>query len=207
MKTKLESKRCYIFERFIISVLSIFLINVVLHFLYEKTGFKLFSIVSAVNESVWEHMKIAFYAALIYAIYEWVFKFCPCDNKLTKNIKNNFCVAKYISITMIPFLIMMMYYTYVGCIGKNIFIVDILINIIAICISQFTYLKILNSEDDYINLCTYGLRVIIVLIVTFTVFTYYPPHISLFLDKTTNTYGIDEINDMKDNNIYDGENE
>ena len=43
-----------------------------LHFLFDLTGENLVAgMFSAVNESIWEHMKLIFYPMVLFAIIEW----------------------------------------------------------------------------------------------------------------------------------------
>jgi hypothetical protein len=52
-------------------ILFIFLAGAALHFVFKLSGdLRPIAIIAAVNESVWEHLKIGFWPALIWAIIE-----------------------------------------------------------------------------------------------------------------------------------------
>lgn len=45
-----------------------------LHFVFELfNGWPPLALTAAVNESTWEHLKLAFWPALVYALIEWRF--------------------------------------------------------------------------------------------------------------------------------------
>lgn len=53
----------------IFSILFVFLLGTLLHFTYELSGNNLFiATFSAVNESVWEHLKLIFFPSLLTVI-------------------------------------------------------------------------------------------------------------------------------------------
>jgi len=75
----------------------IFIVGAIFHFLFEWAGgWSPVGVIAAVNESVWEHFKIAFWPALIYAIIEYPF---------LKRSVNNFFIAKAIGIYIMPVVI------------------------------------------------------------------------------------------------------
>ena len=41
-----------------------------LHFLYDWTNSRFIALFSAVNESIWEHMKLLFFPMIVFAIFE-----------------------------------------------------------------------------------------------------------------------------------------
>src|SRR5665811_229847 len=86
----------------IFGILFIFLLGAFFHFIYEISGFlKPIALIGAVNESVWEHLKIGFWPAFIWAIIEF-FAF----GKRTKS----FLFAKGIAFTMSALLITGIFY-------------------------------------------------------------------------------------------------
>lgn len=53
-------------------ILAISIVGAILHFVFEWSGgWNPIGIIAAVNESVWEHFKIAFWPALFYGIAEY----------------------------------------------------------------------------------------------------------------------------------------
>jgi len=164
----------------LIGVFAIFILQSILHFAYEFTSIKGLALISAVNESVWEHLKIGFYGALLFYIVEYfhIGKY------------PNFLFAKLISLYFIPIFIVVTYYTYTGILGKHFLLVDLLIAFVAGMLAQILSYKIITSPKDYSSLNFLSIILIIIAIITFTIFTFKPPHIPLFFDKTNAKYGI-----------------
>ncbi|MDI3472722.1 MAG: hypothetical protein PWQ48_1003 [Thermotogaceae bacterium] len=59
-------------------------IYAVLHFLYEATGFKILMPFSGVDESVFEHLKLGFWAYFFTNIVEYFIIFCKEDSIFCK---------------------------------------------------------------------------------------------------------------------------
>ena len=98
----------------IVTILELIL-GTLLHFIYEWSGNNvIIASFSAVNESVWEHLKLVFYPMLILGLIEYYF---------VKNIANNYIEAKAIgTFTAISFIVIS-FFTYTGIIGTNFFII------------------------------------------------------------------------------------
>ncbi|MFC2068310.1 DUF6512 family protein [Chloroflexota bacterium] len=75
-------------------------------------------------------------------------------------------------------------------IKEEILIVDIVVFAIAITVGQLTSYKILTSMklSKYSNITS--LTFIILLALILIMFTFYPPHLPIFLDANTGTYVI-----------------
>lgn len=152
-----------------------------LHFLYEKFPNFITSILAPVNQSIWEHMKILFGSILLSGVIQKIIV-------LTKKIKtNNICFSNFVgAITSIPiFLIIFLPIYYI--IGENI-IITIIIMFMTITISEIISYIIMNKKDFKLEKKTIFLVIIIYII--FTILTYYPLKIDLFIDPKTSTYGI-----------------
>ncbi|WP_268041414.1 DUF6512 family protein [Clostridium aestuarii] len=159
-------------------VIVIFILMSILHFLYEFTDIKFFTPFSAVNESVWEHLKIGFFAAFFYAIFEYFIGF--------KNYPN-FIFAKAISLLSLPILITIMFYSYTCVLGKNVLWVDILIAFLSIIISQWISFSLITSSKDFSSYTLVANLLIVFLVFIFILFTYYPPNCSIFIDSSKQT--------------------
>ena len=157
-------------------------LGTILHFAFEWSGeFLPLGIIAAVNESVWEHLKIAFWPALLYAILEYRF---------LKSFTNNFVIAKATGIYAMPITIAVLFYAYTAATGREILVVDILIFLIAIAVGQLISYKILTARQLPSWLNKLGLILLVSLAIAFCVFTFYPPHLPIFRDAITGTYGI-----------------
>ncbi len=156
--------------------------GVLLHFLYDLTGkCTIVALFSAVNESIWEHMKILFFPMFVFALIEY--------SLIGKNHKSFPC-TKLIGILTGLLLIPVIYYTYTGILGVNADWFNITIFFIAAGVSysieallfKQTFISCKSPCTAFIILCLIGL--------TFMVFTFVQPKIPLFHDPVTLTYGI-----------------
>lgn len=158
------------------------LIGSLLHFTYKWSGeYKPLALISAVNESTWEHLKIAFWPALIYSILEYI----PLAN-----ITNNYIIAKAACLVAIPVLITIMFYTYTSLLGRNYLVIDILIFILAIFLGQMISFKILTMPQLPHIYTFLGMLVIVILVMMFSLFTFFPPKNLIFKDPVKGGYGI-----------------
>jgi len=154
----------------------------VLHFVFEWSGgLEPVGVFAAVNESVWEHFKIAFWPALLYAIFEYPF---------LRRATNNFMIAKAIGIYVMPIAIAVIFYSYTAIFGEEILIVDILIFIVAVALGQLASYRILTMRRLPRWTGRVGLAMVVLLAVAFGVFTFYPPHLPIFRDAVSGGYGI-----------------
>lgn len=167
----------------IITVISIIL-GTILHFTYNLSGENNFiGTFSAVNESVWEHLKLAFFPMLILGIIEYFF---------VKNISNNYIEAKTIGIFLAISFIVIAFFTYTGILGVDILILDILIFITSIILGETISYKLMKRENESNNKTKVLASIILIfLLFSFIICTFNPPKVNLFRDPITKTYGID----------------
>lgn len=167
----------------IITVISIIL-GTILHFTYNLSGGNSFiGTFSAVNESVWEHLKLAFFPMLILGIIEYFF---------VKNISNNYIEAKTIGIFLAICFIIIAFFTYTGILGVDILILDILIFITSIILGETISYKLMKRENESNNKTKVLASIILIfLLFSFIICTFNPPKVNLFKDPITKTYGID----------------
>lgn len=167
----------------IIIVISIIL-GTILHFTYNLSGENNFiGSFSAVNESVWEHLKLAFFPMLILGIIEYFF---------VKNISNNYIEAKTIGIFLAICFIIIAFFTYTGILGVDILILDILIFITSIILGETISYKLMKRENESNNKTKVLAGIILIfLLFSFIICTFNPPKVNLFRDPITKTYGID----------------
>jgi len=160
----------------------IFIAGSLFHFLFEWAGgWPPVGVIAAVNESVWEHLKIAFWPALFYAIIEY-----PFLRRYTKN----FFIAKAIGIYVMPAVIAAIFYAYTAIFGEEILIVDILIFLVAVALGQLASYQILTLKQWPRWLCGVGVVMVVLLAVALGVFTFYPPELGIFRDAVSGGYGI-----------------
>ena len=123
-----------------ISIVVISLVGTLAHFVYDWAHEnKVLGLFAAVNESTWEHIKIALTASFLWGI---------CDGYLYGIEPNYFC-AKLFSLLILAAFIPCAFYAYRRFTAKSILALDIAIFYIAIILSQFTFYGILNLPPMY----------------------------------------------------------
>lgn len=152
-----------------------------LHFLFDLTGGSVAAaLISAVNESIWEHMKLLFYPMLVFAIIEY-----RVWGKDTPNFWCIKCKGTLLGLTLIPVL----FYTYSGILGVTADWFNITIFFLAAAAAYYRETRAFLQNKP----CRLGNRVslFIFLLIAglFTVFTFLPPQIPFFRDPLTGTYG------------------
>lgn len=153
-----------------------------LHFTFQLSSkFWLVGVFSAVNESTWEHLKLAVVPAILWAILE---------RKFFKLKTNNFLCAKAAGIWLMLILIVVFFYGYKAVLGHHNLALDIGIFILAVIIGQTVSYKIMALPEFSHKFNAVSLVSIIVLFLIFVVFTFCPPQIFLFQESLSGGYGI-----------------
>lgn len=182
------------------------LLGILLHFLYELTNESIYvSIISSINESIWEHMKIFFMSVIIMTIFELIIKLIVTNKQDIKdtsdkskynkiNIRKvnyfNRFICTLIGVILIPIL----YYSYTGIFGENNDIVNISIFYIAtllFCVFDYKLSNNFNNTKSYKEYI--GIVFIFFIFILFIVWTFMPPHIPIFQDPMSLTYGYSKI--------------
>jgi hypothetical protein len=160
----------------------IFFVGSALHFLFEATGqWPPAGAIAAVNESVWEHLKLAFWPALLFALIE---------HSMVKKMVNNFAFAKTIGVYLMVIIIPIIFYSYTAVTGKSIFVIDITSFIVAVIVGQLSSYKLLMYRKLPGNFNKVSLIALVLLGLTFVLFTFYPPQLPIFKDPITGKYGL-----------------
>lgn len=151
-----------------------------LHFTFELSGYNpIVGTFSAVNESVWEHLKLGFWPILLFTFIEY---------KSIKNQTNNFFLAKTASAYAIILVIPAIFYSYTSITGDSIFLIDILSFIIAVIIGQFLSYKILKYKQLAKTSKWISFIALTILAILFIFFTFYPPNLPPFQDPITGVW-------------------
>ena len=152
-----------------------------LHFLYDWTEIRLVAPFSAVNESIWEHMKLLFFPMLIFAILQ--------NRYFVDDYPNFWCVklvGALLALTTVPVL----YYTYTGALGVSADWFNIAIFFIAAAVCYLVETRLMQS-DSCLGVSPLAAKALLGLIVAlFVAFTFSPPRIPLFQDPLTKLYGL-----------------
>ncbi len=166
---------------FVIGFLFISIIGTVLHFVYDYSGHnKVVGIFSAVNESTWEHIKIALTPAFLYSIIDgYFYGYLP-----------NYFPAKLVGILSIIIVIPLIFYTYKIFTKKNILVIDISSFFIAIFVSELLTYKILVAPDVPYAVSYLSLICLFILFAFYLLVTIFPLKNVIFKDPITKKYGI-----------------
>lgn len=173
---------CKVFLWELVGAILISVSGSLLHFVYGwSKQYKPLAIISAVNESTWEHLKIAFWPGLIFSIIEYFH---------IANITNNYIIAKAACLLLTPFSIIVFFYSYTCVFGRNFLLIDISIFILSIFLGQKVsmVLLIIPELPSFVN--TLALFIILLLTIQFSFFTFFPPKFFIFRDPTNGSYGL-----------------
>jgi hypothetical protein len=172
----------HVLEWELCGILIISIVGCLLHYVFKWSGkWPPVGAITAVNESVWEHFKLAFWPALLYAILEYT---------VIRESTNNFIIAKAIGIYIIPISIALIFYFYTAIIRHSIVAIDISSFFIAIAIGQLVSYEILTSSQLPVWTNNLGGIALVILGIAFIIFTYFPPHLPIFKDGPTGKYGM-----------------
>jgi hypothetical protein len=174
-----------IFKLELIGALFIIIFGSLLHFTFDWfKNFWLVGIFSAVNESVWEHLKLAVIPAVVWLLIE---------RRFIKIDLPNFTFAKVKGIFLMPILIIVIFYSYKALLGKNYLILDILTFVVAVLIGQLVSFWIMFWPPVKKNYNSISVLLLILLVLSFVVFTFYSPRVFLFQDPISLGYGINLV--------------
>lgn len=159
-------------KEIIIGSIFIFLLGSLFHFTYDISNQNLFvGLFSSVNESIFEHTKLIIYPIIIWYIIVYL--------KNKDSIKKNYYFSSMIVNILISFiLIPVLYYSYTCSMGISSLIIDLII----FYISGLSGLTI-ASKYYYQNINLPWRLLLLIVIILFTVGTYFPPNIPFFLVK------------------------
>lgn len=152
------------------------LLGTLLHFAYDISNrSSLLGLFTPVNESVWEHLKLVIVPIVIFAI-------------VTQIIRRETIFFSSFFASVIASLIIIAFHYLSVILASSSTAVDIIIYILAMCIT-FYIIYILSSSIPK-NLEIAGVVLLLAALLLFAIFTVFPPKLQIFLDMTTNTYGI-----------------
>ena len=151
----------------------VLILGTLLHFTYAWSGGNIIvGIFSAVNESIWEHLKLIFWPALLFALYEYF--------AYGKEYPDFFAVKMTAILSALLFTVVF-YYTYSGILGFNILLVDLLDFVLSDFLCFYVSYNLLNSSSrgsraDSIK----GIAVLLLLSLCFILWTNNPPDLGIF---------------------------
>jgi hypothetical protein len=166
----------------LLATILIFAAGSALHFAYSWFGaWPPVAIFAAVNESVWEHLKIAFWPALLWAALQL---------RLGRPRDDGYWAARGIGLFAISIAIIIVFYGYTAFLGDNLLLLDIATFAMAILIGQSISNLALSAVRRSPGLRIVGLAALFAQIAAFSAFSYMPPHLILFEDGRNGLYGL-----------------
>ncbi len=173
-------KKLSIIGFFFIAILGTFL-----HFAYEMSEYNLVvGCFSAINESVWEHLKIAIIPMIFWTYIEFITLKYRQDNLWTS------LIYKIITLSLIVVII---FYLYTAILGKSVLVIDISLFYLSILVSQIIGYKKIKDKPVSVSKEEVNKYLVILIFIIFILFTFLPPKCDMFKDEVTNTYGVFEL--------------
>lgn len=164
-----------------ITTMAIIIVGLMFHELYKATGIEFLGIISPVNESKWEHWKIALFPMLIIGTIEYIYS-RPVETPYLFPL-----VAGIGAFIIITFGGIELYELFFGESHLPIHMLTFILGAIGGQAIRYRLMETLEAKAIY----TITAWIILVLsILVFVKFTYDPPRIDYFKDSLTNTYGI-----------------
>ncbi len=152
-----------------------------LHFLCDLTGSPAAALISGVNESTWEHMKLLYFPMLLFAIIEYFF--------MGKEYENFWCVklgGTLLGLVLIPVI----FYTLRGVFGTTPDWVNIGIFFVAAALAFLWETARFGEGSRPCGASGWALAAFALIAVAFFVFTFNPPALPLFQDPIDGSYGL-----------------
>lgn len=165
----------------LIGIAVISCVGAAMHFAFEGSGeLPVVGVFAAVNESVWEHLKLTYWPTLLYAAIEY---------PKVKNLTQNFITAKTTSLYVMPAAIVGLYYAYTAITHTESLAADITIFVVAVALGQLASYRLLLRKPSP-HLFVPALIGLVFMGVIFGVFTFRTPHLTIFRDPVSGGYGI-----------------
>lgn len=164
----------------IISIILISLIGTLSHFLYDISNHnKIVGLFSAVNESTWEHIKIALTPTLLWSLIDG----------FIYGANHNYFFAKFISLFIIIILMPTLFYGHKALIKKDLFILDIISFYIVIISSQYLFYMIIRLNELPYIIQYLGCVGTFILFGGYMIHTLMPAKSFIFEDPINHKYG------------------
>lgn len=165
---------------FNIGFAALVLLGFFVHMAFDLSGnAKWAALFFPVNESVWEHMKLAYMALFMWGIAEIVY---------FRGLPRNFFIAKTLSYVLMNGLILIVFYGYHLIVDRVYVIIDITSYVAGCWLAQKLSFRLYHSADKrFLNTLCAALFVVAGLLNAW--FAFQPPGMQIFKDGPTGTYG------------------
>jgi hypothetical protein len=175
MSQPASNKQILIWE--IIGVCVIIIAGGPLHSLFEQSGYwPPVALIAAVNESIWEHLKMSFWPGLLFAGFQYLF--------VGKRIPN-YGFGKLVGLIVTAILSAASFIVYLaierasGNFAPND-LVTISSSMLSVCLGQAACYRVLTAASMPTIVARFSSLGYLLLILAFSSFTYFPPKLYLF---------------------------
>lgn len=163
------------------------LMGSLLHFVYDWSGKNfIVGLLTPVNESPWEHMKLAFTPLVMFSFLEFFY---------LRSIVRNLCFALFKEVVIAISFILGVFYIYTFFVEDSILAIDIGSFIVGVTLAKWIGYLILTGKFkkwEFKGINTLSMILMFLLTAFFVYTTINPPRVHLFFDGVTNTHGIFE---------------
>ena len=162
----------------ITGIILICVVGTLLHFVYEWSHHnKIVAIFAAVNESTWEHIKICMTPTILWS--------------LLYIGKPNYITSLALTLLTIIVLIPILFYTYTAFTKKSMLVIDVICFYITVIVSQLVFKYFINM-NELPRIYTYlSIGLLVIEMICYFTFTYYPFKNFIFKDPITHKYGLE----------------
>lgn len=165
------------------AILPLGILGSLLHFLFDWTKHNRFvGVIAAVNESYWEHIKIAVWPVLLLQLCLFIaggFQFL------------SFIPAATIALYSIPISMIGLVFLYKAVSKRNILWIDISIFFLVVAIAQVVFVLLVQELNASVGTILVSSAFLMGLVVAFLRFTALPPQEpDVFIDPTNKKYGL-----------------
>lgn len=182
----IDQRSKYLVPLELIGAVVMILLGSAMHFAFEWLGrWTPLALFAAVNESIWEHLKLAFWPGLFWGC---IMPLPPHQHRL------DILSAKGVSLAVTAALIVSIFSTYTTILGRNLLILDIGTFVVAICVGQMlSALLLLNKTHQRWVIFLVGTALMALQVVAYSLFTFFPPEHWLFIETKTGIRGIASV--------------
>ena len=157
-------------RRALFSALAVIPVGVALHYVYDWTGeHPVAGIFSALNESTWEHLKLAFWPMLVLAPFHWFLYDRP----------RGWLPATAVRVVTAPLLIIVLFYGYTAILGTHHLPLDLTVFALSVIGGELLGHRIMESRMPR-WLHALAAVVILLMVVAMVTFSFSPPDWFLF---------------------------
>lgn len=185
-------RNCNIFQKknpfvkwMLLGIPIIFMSATPLHFLYERTMQNVIvGLFAPVNESPWEHLKLTFWPLLIW----WIIGYLLFGK--TQNACPKYAVSCVVAVVLCALFVISFFYTYTGALGIKSSLLNVLSLLLGLLFSILVAIHVYTYSTPSTLAGFIAIVILIIMAVLFIYLTFMPPHIPLFKDSLSGTYGI-----------------